>query len=73
MYPTLRLSDEWGVLEATAGALMGAQWDKVTVAYPTTEVSTVQGPGYTLTLNPGWRVRKDPVTGNCTLQPAAAP
>lgn len=68
VYPTLRVTDEWGVLEAISGALMGANWDKVTVAYPTTEAPTVQGPGYTLTLNVGWQLHRDPITGHCTLQ-----
>ncbi|PJJ47876.1 hypothetical protein [Hymenobacter chitinivorans] len=73
VYPTLRVTDEWGVLEASAGALMGAHWEKVTVAYPTAEQPTVQGPGYTLTLNPGWQLHHDPTNGHCTLRKSTAP
>jgi hypothetical protein len=73
VYPNLRVSDEWGILTATAGALMGAKWEKVTVGYPTVEGSEIRGPGYTLALNPGWQLRKDVLSGNCTIQRVSTP
>jgi len=34
VYPTLRISDDWGVLEAKSGALMKPDWSAVIVVAP---------------------------------------
>lgn len=69
VYPTLRVADEWGVLTANDGALISADWTRLTVASPTDTVSAaIAGPGYTLQLRPGWRLHRDPA-GNYRLRP----
>ena len=61
VYPTLRLVDEWGILEVTdgawllrdaSGALTRAQVD----APSSVAVRPLRGKGWSLELNEGWRV-----------------
>lgn len=60
VYPTIRVTDEWGILEAQQGALMSPNWDKITVSAPLkTAGRLVNGEGWTLTLNEGWTIAKD--------------
>jgi len=54
VYPTLRISDEWGVLAVTGGALLAPDWMSVTVAAP--KDGAASGEGWTLELKPGWRI-----------------
>jgi hypothetical protein len=57
VYPYLRVSDDWGVLEATGGALLNPGWSAVIVPGPfTTEGNITRGEGWLLTLNRGWRL-----------------
>jgi hypothetical protein len=47
VYPTLRLTDEWGILTVNSGgALVASDWSKVTVP--------ASGEGWELELKPGW-------------------
>jgi hypothetical protein len=60
VYPTLRVADDWGVLEVTGGALVTADWSAVMVAAPGTAVSRpITGDGWRLELTPGWRLEPD--------------
>ncbi|MBC6980576.1 hypothetical protein H8B08_02315 [Caulobacter sp. 17J80-11] len=57
VYPTLRVADRWGVLQAEDGALIDGGWGSLIVAAPTAEApDRVSGPGWSLELAPGWRV-----------------
>ncbi|HSB12245.1 MAG TPA: hypothetical protein VLM38_22350 [Blastocatellia bacterium] len=60
VYPTLRVSDEWGVLEVTGGALMirdRQKGSRVQVPAPADRVGRkIQGDGWTLELNDGWSI-----------------
>jgi hypothetical protein len=57
VYPSLRVSDDWGVLEVTGGALLKPDWSAVVVPAPfTTEGNAARGEGWLLTLNRGWRL-----------------
>lgn len=53
VYPTLRVSDVWGVLEVTDGALIDGNWSRAVVAAPL-DAGARSGPGWTLTLKDGW-------------------
>lgn len=54
VYPTLRLVDDWGVLEVDDGALMGGHVAAVSaVGF---DPLTLKGDGWHLTLNKGWSV-----------------
>jgi len=57
VYPTMRITDEWGTLEATNGALMKSDWSAVIVVAPKeTTGSNLHGDGWTLELKPGWKI-----------------
>jgi hypothetical protein len=57
VYPNMRISDTWGILNVEKGALLSKNWDFVKVSKPNTITdSLVQGEGWKLTLNPGWEV-----------------
>jgi hypothetical protein len=58
VYPKMKMSDAWGILEVTGGALIANDWSKVVVpAPPDPTARPLTGPGWTLTLNPGWLPR----------------
>lgn len=68
VYPTMRISDKWGILTVTNGALMGTNWDKVTVSLPQAfTVREVSGQGWKLQLNEGYTLSQD-ANGNYSLK-----
>jgi hypothetical protein len=70
-YPTLRVAEAWGVLEVTGGALLKPDWTAVVVSAPATPTGgPLTGPGWSLTLSPGWRVEPDRRPGDLHLAPA---
>ncbi len=70
VYPTLRVSDEWGVLEGKNGALMKPDWSALVVAAPSsTAGSSIAGDGWTLELQPGWTIIPDTRPGDFVLRP----
>lgn len=66
VYPTLRVVDAWGVLEVSEGALIDDNWSGVAVVAPTS-VDAVEGPGWTLQLNPGWGLEAGDRAGDFRL------
>jgi hypothetical protein len=63
VYPTMKLTDAWGILTVTKGALMNTNWSEVRVAAPEdTTARPVKGDGWTLELKKDW-----------TLQPGKRP
>jgi hypothetical protein len=57
VYLTMRITDEWGILEATNGALMKPDWSAVIVVAPSVSAgSSLKGDGWTLELKPGWKI-----------------
>jgi hypothetical protein len=69
VYPTLRVSDNWGILSVTDGALLGTKWDKITVSEPTLLNSDkVAGAGWTIDLNKGYIVKKNSSDKNYSLK-----
>jgi len=69
VYPTLRASDNWGILTVSDGALLGTNWDKINVSEPTriTE-NKVVGNGWTIDLNNGYFVEKNSNDRNYSLK-----
>lgn len=60
VYPTLKIVDEWGILEVSKGALVASNWSKVTVTYPTKfDTNVLSGDGWKVTLNNGWKYVAD--------------
>lgn len=60
VYRGLKTSGPWGSLAAAGPALVAPDWSTVRVPGPV-QVSDrkASGPGWTLTLNPGWRIATD--------------
>ena len=69
VYPTLRITDEWGILTVSKGALLAADWTKVTVSAPTQiGPGKPEGVGWRLKLNQGWTAVLSKRKGDLTLQ-----
>ena len=57
VYPTIRVTDDWGVFEGTSGALMRPDWSALVVPAPaSTAGSSIAGDGWTLELKPRWKI-----------------
>ncbi|HXF40616.1 MAG TPA: hypothetical protein VN687_12940 [Blastocatellia bacterium] len=60
VYPTMRVSDAWGILEVTGGALMihdSKRGSRVQVPAPADRTGRrIKGEGYVLELNDGWTI-----------------
>ncbi|HET9532259.1 MAG TPA: hypothetical protein VFQ92_18005, partial [Blastocatellia bacterium] len=72
IYPNMRVSDAWGVLEVTGGALMireGQRVVRVHVNAPDdTSLRPLAGTGWKLTLNSGWRMVPSERAGDYSLK-----
>jgi hypothetical protein len=72
VYPTLRLVDDWGVLEVDDGALMDKNEETVAVSAAEIDPSRLKGAGWRLTLNRDWAVRAGPRTGDFVIGPTVS-
>lgn len=69
VYPTMRVSDNWGILTVSDGALLGTNWDKITLSEPTLiNKNSVTGDGWTIDLNSGYFVEKNISDMNYSLK-----
>jgi hypothetical protein len=61
VYPNLRITDNWGILEVdSCGALVSSNWKYVTISYPEMITDTlIRGKGYKLKLNNHWKLEKE--------------
>jgi len=59
VYPTLKVTDEWGVLTVSDGALVGADWTWVAVPVPADWSGSLSdaGKGWTLDAKSSWHAR----------------
>jgi hypothetical protein len=72
VYPNVRISDDWGVLNAKNGALIRSDWSAVIVAAPSANTgSSLKGEGWTLELKPGWKIVPGTRKGDFTLTPGS--
>jgi len=61
VYPNIRVTDNWGILTVTKGALMSPNWNKITTSKPIEIKSDkVTGDGWVLELTEGYGVEKEP-------------
>lgn len=68
IYPNIRVTDLWGILEVEDGALMSPNWDKISLTAPINmEGKEITGAGWSLNLTDNYRIAKDETTGNFTL------
>ena len=56
VYPTLRITDDWGILTVEKGALVTKNWKSVIITEPVNTIDTISGNGWKLTLNKGWEI-----------------
>jgi hypothetical protein len=68
VYRTMTLRDRWGELRATEGALISADFTRLTVAQPGPDGRS--GPGWTLALNPGFTTSRPDAEGVVRVIPA---
>ena len=67
VYPTMRVSDNWGVIEVSGGALLSPDRRRLAVPAPR-DSSALSGDGWELTLSPGWSVKRGGRAGDFTLE-----
>jgi hypothetical protein len=69
VYATMQVSDAWGTLDVQGGALLAAGLKSVRVAAPSDTAGTlIKGPGWTLTLSPGWHIAPSTKPGSFIVQ-----
>jgi hypothetical protein len=69
VYPNIRITDKWGILTVTKGALISADWSKVRVSLPTNmDGNKISGDGWMLELSAGYALVKD-AAGSYKLKP----
>lgn len=57
VYPNLKISDVWGILEVSEGALLASDWSKVYVPAPENLTTRpVQGNGWILQSIKPWKI-----------------
>ncbi len=60
IYPTLKITDNWGILEVNKEALVSADWTHVVLTEPI-EINgkTIKGEGWLLNLKDAWKITKE--------------
>lgn len=59
VYPNLRITDNWGILEVDSCGALVTNWKKVTISAPTQITDTlINGLGWKLKINAPWRLEK---------------
>jgi len=69
VYPTMTVSDKWGQISVSLGALLSEDFRRLVVPSPARE-SCVQGPGWRLSLNKGWSIEPGRRPGDYILKKA---
>jgi hypothetical protein len=70
VYPTLRLSDDWGVLEVSDGALLNQVAKVATVSTVGFDAVALQAAGWRLTLKSGWTLQPGEREGDLVVKSA---
>ena len=68
VYPTLRLSAEWGVLQVDGGALLDQRRKVATVTATGIDRAGLRGDGWRLTLKAGWTVESGQRAGDLIVK-----
>ncbi|MEY8760559.1 hypothetical protein [Chryseobacterium tongliaoense] len=68
VYPNMRVTDNWGILEVNNGALMFPDWSKMSISIPTKiNDQLIEGNGWSLQLNKNYAVVRDEKNNNYIL------
>ena len=55
VYPQIRITDNWGILEVEQGALISPNWNQVNISFPLAiEGNKINGEGWKLELKDGY-------------------
>ncbi len=73
LYPTLKVTADFGVLEVEGGALLDKAMTVAAVSAAGIDPSHLRGDGWRLTLKPGWSVQSGARPGDLAVKPPAAP
>lgn len=69
VYPQIRITDNWGILEVEQGALISPSWNQVNVSFPLAiEANQINGKGWKLELKNGYVLEKDEKGKNYILK-----
>lgn len=69
VYPIIRITDNWGILDVERAALISSKWNQVNVGYPlSVKGNKVSGNGWKLELKEGYTLVKDEKLGNYVLK-----
>lgn len=71
VYGTIRAAAKWGVLEVGRDGLLSTDWSRLSVSHVgmTETADGLKGDGWTLALQPGWRVVPAERAGDWTIAP----
>ena len=73
VYPTMKLSADWGTLEVAQGALLDKAMSVAAVSAEGVSMAHPQGTGWTLALNKGWRLAPGARAGDFVVTQDAKP
>jgi hypothetical protein len=69
VYPVIRITDNWGILDVDQAALINPGWNRVSIGYPLViEGNKISGEGWTLELKEGYMLVKDDETRNYDIK-----
>jgi len=69
VYPKIRVTDKWGILDVSNGSLMSPAWNNITVSAPVKfDGNKISGDGWILELNEKYTIEKNTATGNYSLK-----
>ena len=69
VYPTMRITDDWGALEVSSGgALVYDGGAKATISTKDFDANALTGAGWKLRLSPGWQIVKGTRAGDSVIQ-----
>ncbi len=70
IYRTLEIKDRWGTLQVTNGALLSADWSKVSVPAPAKlNARALSSEGWSIQIKEGWKVVPAGRPGDYTVKP----
>ncbi|WP_346985582.1 hypothetical protein [Chryseobacterium sp. POE27] len=68
VYPNVRITDNWGILEVSKAALISPDWSRISIGIPEKiNGSTIEGDGWILKLKGNYKVGKDEKDRNYIL------
>lgn len=69
VYPSIRVTDNWGILTVENGALMSPNWNTISLSFPLSiSPNLITGEGWKLELKTEYEIIKDDITGNYSLR-----